>query len=281
MNKLSNSIEMGTFELNVNNLPLMKDFYHNSVGLEIIHENSDSVTLGFKGSELIKLILNKSLRIPKQNEVGLYHSALAFSGRSILANTIKRILSNYPDSYSGSADHLVSEAFYFYDPEGNGLELYFDKDKEHWIWKDGKVLMDTLFLNAREYITKFSKNDATEEIIKTGHIHLKVGSLEKAENFYVGVLGFVKVSDYPGAIFISDGKYHHHIGINIWETKGSPQKEETLGLKSFELNLEKIEDLLNLKTRLENANISFNFQKRELTVNDPWNNNLKFKVSDN
>ena len=278
MNKLSNSIEMGVFELNVKNLALMKDFYHLLVGLEIIEEKSDYVLLGFENLKIIKLILNTSLRVSKQNEVGLYHSALAFSDRPLLAKTIERILINYPSSYSGSADHLVSEAFYFYDPEGNGLELYFDKDEENWTWKDGKVLMDTLYLNVKDYIDEFSKIDTKGQIVKTGHIHLKVGSLEEAEKFYLDTLGFVKVSEFPGAIFISDGKYHHHLGINIWESRGASQKDETLGLKSFELILEKTEDLQNLKNRLEEAGISFTLENNLLIVKDPWNSLIKFKV---
>jgi len=279
MNKLSKNIEMGLFELNVKNLDLMKDFYHLLVGLEIIEETNSSVILGFNQEKILKLNLNSSVRVPKQHEVGLYHSALAFSDRPLLAKTIQRILINYPSSYSGSADHLVSEAFYFYDPEGNGLELYFDKDQENWIWKDGHVLMDTLFLNVKEYLDEYSNPSPIGQIIKTGHIHLKVGSLEEAEKFYLEVLGFVKVSEFPGAIFISDGKYHHHLGINIWESKAASRKdEETLGLKSFEIILENKEDLLNLASRLDKADTSYTLENNILQLQDPWNNLIKFKI---
>lgn len=278
MSKLSNIIELGVFELNVRDLNLLKDFYHLLVGLEIINEDSTTVTLGFNGSEIIRLNSNPILRLSKRHETGLYHSAILFSGRNLLANTIKRILINYPSSYFGSADHLVSEAFYFNDPEGNGLELYFDKDKNDWIWKDGLVQMDSLYLNVKEYIETYSGPQIESEIKRTGHIHLKVGSLKEAEKFYTDIIGFTKVSEFPGAIFISDGKYHHHIGINIWESQGSTSKEETLGLKSFEILLGNKKDLENLKERLQINHINFKYEEDVLTVSDPWGNFIKFTI---
>lgn len=278
MNKLSKIIELGVFELNVKDLNLMKDFYHLLVGLEIIEVGSNFVTLGFKGTKIVRLISNISLRIPQRHEPGLYHLAILFSGRNLLADTIKRILVNYPSSYSGSADHLVSEAFYFYDPEGNGLELYFDKDDKDWVWKDGLVQMDSLYLNVKEYIETYSGQHIDSEIKRPGHIHLKVGSLEEAEKFYTYIIGFTKVSEFPGAIFISEGTYHHHIGINIWESKGSNSKEETLGLKNFEILIESKEDLQRLKNRLQENNTNFQYIGGLLKVSDPWNNTIKFKT---
>src|SRR5690606_28037910 len=149
----------------------------------------------------------------------------------------------FDGSFTGSADHLVSLAFYFDDPEGNGVELYWDRPREEWRWQDGSVAMDTLPLDPNGFIAehRVAPGDlaATGAVAATGaaaapgsaaasigHVHLKVGNIDVARAFYVDTLGFeVTVGSWPGALFASAGGYHHHLGMNAWQSRGAGPSE--------------------------------------------------------
>ncbi|HEY9706266.1 MAG TPA: VOC family protein, partial [Allocoleopsis sp.] len=174
-NKIMDSEYIGIVNINVKNIELEKEFYTKALLLEIISENEKEVTLGKSGKKL--LILTKSNLMPAaRNDAGLYHFAIVYESRSELANIVRNVIENYPQFYAGSADHKVSQAFYFQDPEGNGIELYVDKPKEEWIWVNNTVQMDTTGLNPQAFYQKYY--DGTTGKSWMGHVHLKVGNLE-------------------------------------------------------------------------------------------------------
>ncbi len=272
---LSNSLEMGVTELNVKSVELMEAFYNEYVGLEILTKSDKKVVLGYKERPII--VLNRSEE-PKSSpgSAGLYHNAIVYASRGELARTVKKMLDKAPQYYAGTADHLVSEAFYFTDPEGNGLELYFDKEKSTWEWQDGKIKMDSIYIDPIAYINKYtSEYESLEKHM--GHVHLKVGNIEEAKTFYVETVGFDITAELGSALFISVAGYHHHIGLNTWESNGAGKRVPSLGLKSFELILDKIQDLTTLKNRLNKKNIPYNEKEGIIIVNDPWNNQIVVK----
>lgn len=169
---------------------------------------------------------------------GLFHLALLFPSRKALAGAFSRLYENrWP--FQGFADHGVSEALYLADPEGNGIELYVDRPRSQWPMANGQVQMVTEQLDLDGLMSELgrsktaSRPDSTSLVI--GHIHLQVSDLHTAEQFYHGMLGFdVTQRDFPGALFMSAGGYHHHIGVNIWNSRGAAAPPPgTSGLLQF------------------------------------------------
>jgi catechol 2,3-dioxygenase len=196
-----------------------------------------------------------------------------YESRYALAEALKRVISAAPFLYSGSADHLVSNAFYFTDPEGNGVELYFDTNPGTWEWKDGRIVMGSKHLDINEFI-KTNNVKKGSQIIKPGHVHLKVGDIEDARKFYVDILGLHLTALMPSALFISDGMYHHHIGMNVWESAGAGKRGTTLGLRSFEIKITEQKELAELKARLKKANVGYKDHPSGISIQDPWDTTL-------
>lgn len=278
--QLSN-LKIGKIDLNVADIALLKKFYTQKLGLQILHSTDDVVTLGKGTIPLLTLHHKKELSRAHPAHAGLYHFAIVYSSRNELSRTVHTILKNAPHSFVGSADHLVSEAFYFTDPEGNGIELYYDRDRTEWQWEDGAIKMASLYIDPVEYVRAHIVVEDTQTEISMGHIHLKVGDIKKAKEFYVDVLGFTVTAELPGALFISVDGYHHHIGMNTWESAGALRRHESIGLKTFELMISEKKDFELLKQRIHDNKINYQQEKNTLTFNDPWNNQLSvtFKPS--
>jgi catechol 2,3-dioxygenase len=274
---LASHLEMGVSELNVQNLKLQTKFYTELIGLEIFSITRTEVCLGFLGQEILKLIQKPKLTLAPAGSAGLYHNAIVFERQAALAKTLDRIFQVHPTCFTGSADHLVSEAFYFSDPENNGLELYFDKDPKTWQWHHGQIQMDSLTLDPMEYISLHAERSAFSTK-KIGHVHLKVGSIEKAKEFYVDIIGFKITAELPSALFLSDGFYHHQLGMNVWESYGAEPRSASLGLNKFEVLVQTATQLKALADRLAAAKLTFEATANQLTVNDPWKNQLKFGI---
>lgn len=272
---LSSKIEMGVVELNVANLELQKNFYEDLVGLEIISETDSVITLGYQSREVIRLIHTPDLSLFPRNSAGLYHIAILYESQATLAQVLAKILQTDPVRFEGSSDHLVSEAFYFNDPEGNGVELYFDRDPSTWQWDNGKVVMGSQYIDPQDYINAYSQVSA-KPVKKMGHIHLQVGDISEAKKFYVDILGFSITSEMPSALFLSDGYYHHHIGMNVWNSEGSGKRNDTLGLKSFTILLSDIADIEALENRLNEVKINYEEIENGITVQDPWGTMITF-----
>lgn len=270
--KLANTLEMGVTELNVRDLDLQRGFYADLVGFDVISETDTEVTLGRGEREIIRLIETKNFNLPKSTDSGLYHTAIVFETRAHLANTISNLIAKSNISFEGTSDHLVSEAFYFHDFEGNGVELYFDKPRSDWQYNpDGSIKMGGIYIDPIEYIEKYGDSSVVKSPAKMGHVHLKVGNIAQAKDFYVNKIGFDITSEMPTALFISVGGYHHHLGMNTWQSLGSGKRGETLGLRTVEIQIP-AGDIANLKSRLSSNSIAFSETDSGLNVTDPWGN---------
>ena len=268
------SFSMGYVTLNVRDIDVMKDFYQHTLLLDKIFENDTTVQFGKNGTLLLELNATPDRQPASLRDAGLYHFAILYSSGNDLANTVKHILIHRPDIFAGSADHLVSEAFYFTDPEGNGIELYVDRNYKTWVWNNGSIAMSTNYLNPNDFILRNSVPDSNESGISIGHIHLKVGDLNRAKKFYVNCIGFQITAEFPGALFLSFDRYHHHIGLNIWESDGAGRRTNSSGLASFEFVI--TDQVLTEKiiNSIKANNVVYEEDRNKISFSDPWNNQI-------
>jgi catechol 2,3-dioxygenase len=246
---LPNETRISHVHLRVKNLERELSFYRELLGFNEGESHDSTVALsssiptnnGSKVGQLsfqILLTESPSAAVRPPRTTGLFHAAIRFPNRVELAKTLLRLVRHgYP--IQGAGDHLVSEAIYLADPEGNGIELYCDRPKESWQWLDGEIAMATEPLDVEALLREADGNEWTGIHPQTeiGHIHLNVGSLASAEEFYSKQIGFdVTTRSYPGALFLSAGGYHHHIGANVWAGRNAQRPpENSLGLISFEI----------------------------------------------
>jgi catechol 2,3-dioxygenase len=232
MADLSPLTTLGPLRLTVADAVGMRAFYERTIGLRALGEpHADGVVrLGAPGGgrTLVELVEDASAPPRARHSSGLFHLALLVPDRRALAQALRRVVAA-GWRIDGASDHLVSEALYLSDPEGNGIELYRDRPRAEWRRaENGELAMATLPLDldalAREPAADAPAADPGMETATTlGHVHLQVSELAAAEAFWAGALGFdVTVRSYPGALFLSAGGYHHHVGLNTWASAGGP-----------------------------------------------------------
>ncbi|MFB1082735.1 VOC family protein [Jeotgalibacillus sp. JSM ZJ347] len=222
--------------INVTDLHRALDFYKNVIGFKILIQNERDIQLTADGkTSLLKLVQPEGAKPKEPRTTGLYHFAILLPTRADLASMIKHLAAN--NVQVGASDHLVSEALYLSDPDGNGIEIYRDRTQEEWKWHESEVKMTVDPLDFEEVldVSHDHFNQLPEET-KMGHIHLHVASIPEAEAFY-NQLGFEVVCRYgQQALFISTEGYHHHIGLNIWNGPGAPApSEKSAGLVQYTL----------------------------------------------
>ncbi len=274
---------MGRLELRVRDMERQLAFYTEGVGLEPISDEPGAVTLGHGGRPIVRLTESKDLRPARRNEAGLFHTAVLYDDPKALARTVVSMANSYADRYAGTGDHLVSEAFYFTDPEGNGVELYHDRPRDQWTWIDGKVQMDTLYVDPNEFVNRHLAGVDLATMAPTeatlGHVHLQVGDLESARDFYVNGLGFEETFAMPGnALFVSAGGYHHHMAMNVWNSAGAGPRQNTLGMGVVDILVPQSDELGRAEERLRHKGFRPTFDGRTMSVLDPWNNEIRLSV---
>jgi len=232
-----------SIDLRVKDLEKSLNFYSYLLGFKEINKTDKEAILsaGRKEPYTLRLVEDKNAKFAHRDNTGLYHIAILLPSRKELARVFLRLF-NKEVKFHGFSDHLVSEAIYLADPDENGIELYIDKPKELWQWNKGEVEMASLPLDLNVITKELDDKDVWNGIhpdTKIGHIHLKASSIAKAEHFYSGIVGFnVTTASYPGALFMSAGGYHHHIGANVWHSRnGTPPPENSLGLISFTIKV--------------------------------------------
>ncbi|MEH7491216.1 VOC family protein [Neobacillus niacini] len=230
---------VGQVKIKVEDLARSLKFYQEVLGFNILEQTISTVKLTSDGKTSILSLEQPDNVTPKQGRTtGLYHFAILLPERSDLANIVIHLVNN--GIKFGSSDHLVSEALYLDDPDGNGIEIYIDRDPSEWSWKREEVAMTVDPLDFENLLTTVKPGVNWQGMpVETvmGHIHLHVSELKKTEEFYVKGLGFDVVNRYGGqALFLSSGKYHHHIGVNTWNGTGAPTPSaNSVGLESFTL----------------------------------------------
>ena len=221
---LPDSTTPGRVRLQVADLERSLGWYRDLMGLHVLDRTQDGARLGVEdGPTLVELVeVPGSARAPNAGRTGLYHFAILLPARSDLARFLARIAAEGVPI--GSADHLVSEALYLHDPDGLGIEVYADRPRRSWERTADGIRMASLPLNARELLELAGDEPWAGMPAGTtlGHVHLHVGDIPAARRFYSDGLGLdVTVDTYPGALFLSAGGYHHHLGVNTWAGRGA------------------------------------------------------------
>lgn len=212
-------------------------FYQGVLGFQISDRTGSSISLTLNGKDVLVTLEQPADVSPKEpRRSGLYHYAILLPERKELAKVLQHFIDiKYP--LQGISDHLVSEALYLADPDGNGLEIYVDRPSESWEWIGEQVSMATEQVDLRSLLSEANGEKFTGLPSDTimGHIHLHVSDLAKAAEFYIKGLGFKVVYQISNqALFISSGGYHHHIGLNIWNGKGiKAPSRNSVGLKYY------------------------------------------------
>jgi catechol 2,3-dioxygenase len=224
-NTIKTNVELGFVTLRVPDLARSITFYTEIVGLLVINRAASTVELGVEDHPLLCL-MEDPLAQPAPRTAGLYHFAILVPSRRELARSIRRLAATRTP-LQGFADHLVSEAVYFADPDGNGIEIYRDRPRDQWPRRDGQLLMATDPLDVNGLLDELGSDseqwNGLPKGTRIGHLHLQVSDLENSVDFYQNRLGFELVMRYgPSAAFLSAGGYHHHIGINTWSGAGIP-----------------------------------------------------------
>ncbi len=243
------------------------EFYRRVLGLKAITQNAASASLSATGQSPALIVLSEdSAATPHPpRATGLYHFAIRYPERTDLAHALRRLARNdYP--LQGASDHIVSEAIYLSDPDENGVELYADRPRSQWVWRDGQVAMSTEPLDTLNLLslveTQPERMDAPL-LTDIGHIHLHVAGLDEAERFYHEFLGLaVTQRSYPSALFFAAGGYHHHVGANTWAGK-TRAPVNSVGLISYRLTVPVREILYCLRHRAPIAGYESSSQASE------------------
>lgn len=241
-------------ELNVANLDDSIRFYERVIGLTVISKNEKSATLSANGVDSFLTLYEVETRTHAlERTTGLYHFAILLPKRSDLARFVKHLVKN--DIHFGAGDHIVSEAIYLSDIDGNGIEVYVDRPDLEWEWQNGEVEMATNPVDFQSLLQE-AGDEAWQKIPQEsvmGHIHLQVNNIDENERFYVQGLGFSIVNRYgDSALFLSDYGYHHHVAFNTWAGKYVRHREaDEVGLKAFTI---KYPDETTRKKRIDQLN---------------------------
>lgn len=271
----ADATRMDTVELLVGDLDAQTAFYRDAVTLDVLDESRDRATLGREGIPIVTLVHTPDLPPFDRSGAGLYHTAIAFPDRAALSAAVVSMAQRAASMYEGATDHTFSNAFYFHDPEGNGIELYWDLPVEVWQgkppgWMPRNIAIDpNAFL--REHLDPASSADRSATI---GHVHLQVGDIETARRFYVDVLGFDVTIDVGSALFVSAGGYHHHIGLNTWHSSGAGPRAASLGLGDVRLRMPSRDDIGALADRARHHGIRTQDDGASLRLRDPWGTTL-------
>lgn len=274
------TLSLGPVELTVASLPRSVTFYGQVLGMTVLDQNEPTATLGLPGRPLVILTAQPGAQPTRPTSPGLYHLAVLLPTRADLARWVQHAARL--GARVGQSDHLVSEAFYLNDPDGHGIEVYRDRPRSEWRWQNGQVQMAGDPVDIGSLLAEPGADtpfDGLPEGTVMGHVHLRVTDLKATEAFYRGVLGFDVVSRWPGALFISVGGYHHHLGLNTWQSQGgAPAPQDTSQLMQVNVGLPDVTGLNALETRLRTANVTFTRAGDLLDVRDPAGNALRFSA---
>jgi catechol 2,3-dioxygenase len=271
---------LGPVRVNAGDAEPLAAFYEQTVGLRPLRTSNGVVALGAEeGKPLVELVPSPDAPLRRPGTTGLFHLAILVPSRLDLARALRQV-SESGWRLTGASDHLVSEALYLRDPEGNGIEIYRDRDREEWRRVGGEIEMDTLPLDLEGVLSELAGDDASPGGMPPGthigHVHLNVADIPASQTFYRDALGFdVTVRTYPGALFVSAGGYHHHVGLNTWMGEGAPPPPPgARGLERFEVVLPTAADLEATERRLAEQGVQTHRSDEGVSTADPSGNRM-------
>ncbi|HEX2205879.1 MAG TPA: VOC family protein [Longimicrobium sp.] len=278
--RLPGGTRIGAVRLQVSDLARSLAYYQDVLGLRVLARSEGAATLGAHGGDaaLVELREKRGARaVPLRGKLGLYHFALLLPDREALGRFVAHLAEI--GERAGASDHLVSEALYLRDPDGLGIEVYADRLREGWRHVERELVMDTRPLDLNDLVRAAGGRPWTGAPAGTtvGHVHLHVGGIEEARAFYHGALGLdAVVWSYPGALFLSAGGYHHHLGLNTWAGPGAePAGPDDARLLEWELVVPTAADAEAAARSLEAAGHAVRREERGWLAADPWGTPLR------
>lgn len=234
-------VSVGKVGIKSRDAQALADYYTSVVGLAEVARRPGVIVLGAGGDGFLEIEEAKSLRQDDPRSAGLFHTAFLLPQRADLARWTQHAIDRQIQ-IDGASDHLVSEAIYLTDPEGNGIEIYTDRPANVWGWDGKSVRMATDALNFQDLMSTHKPKPGdwrgAPDGTMIGHVHLRVGDARDAEAWWNESMNFDTVARYgPSAVFLSTGGYHHHIGANVWHSRGAGKRDaDRTGLGWVELN---------------------------------------------
>jgi catechol 2,3-dioxygenase len=272
-------LHIGAVGLTVRDLDRTATFYRDALGLDLLQRDGGRALLGAGGVSFLELEHAPAAKPDDKRSAGLFHTAFLMPTRKDLGNWMQHAArSRVP--LTGASDHLVSEAIYLDDPEGNGVEVYSDRPADSWRWNDGGLAMSTDPLDIEDLLRAADADAGYQRApggLRIGHVHLRVGDAAEAERFYRDAVGLDLTTRYPGASFLSSGRYHHHLAANNWQSRGAGRRDpERAGLSYVTFAAKDDGALAAVKDRLRSADPSAVPGNGSLEIEDPWGTRLRF-----
>ena len=282
--RLPEATRLGEVRLRVANLARSLDYYMNVLGMRVIDRTGMRATLGAHGDSRVLVELNETpgiRAVPKRARLGLFHFAILLPDRPSLGRFVRHLteISVQP----GAGDHLVSEAFYLQDPDGLGIEVYADRPRDTWRRVGRELMMSTDPVDIASLVRAAGDTAWAGMPPGTvmGHVHLHVGNVEQGAAFYADALGLDRVAwSYPGALFMSAGGYHHHLGTNVWAgADATPAGPDEAGLNEWVIELPVAMSLDAAAASISAAGYTLMRDGSEAVTADPWGTGLRLRVA--
>ena len=264
-------MRIGTVRIKVRDLDAVSGFYQRVMSLREMARGERTATLGTGATPLLVLEADPALAPGDRRQAGLFHTAFLMPTRADLARWVGHIAEERV-RLQGASDHIVSEAFYLADPEGNGIEVYADRPVARWRDAAGDIQMTTEPLDVQDLLAAGEGSwTGFPEQGSIGHVHLQVGDTKAADGFYRDIVGFDIAADYPGASFYGSGGYHHQLAGNVWNSRGAVKRPQGMaGLDAVELIVRDPADIAAIAARAEKAGIAVATGDEGTTLRDPW-----------
>lgn len=277
-------IHIHSVSLRVRDLEKMTYFYNAVIGLDVLSAEPGHTTLGKDGKTLVTLIRRPGDDADDPATAGLYHTAFLMPNREDLGRwLIMAYMNGVP--FTGFSDHRVSEALYLNDPEGNGIEVYADRPHQGWQWVDNRVVMGSQQLDLDNLVAGLPDDSdlpyRAPSGFRIGHIHMRVGDTRLAQDFYVKATGLDLTALIPNesAAFFSNGRYHHHVGANVWHSRNAGQRPQNMsGLEDAAFSIEPAL-MDDLRQRLRAHGSDIRESGNTLETLDPWGTRIRFIAS--
>jgi catechol 2,3-dioxygenase len=280
--RLPAATTLGTVRLQVSDLARSLAYYEGVLGMRVLDRAGGVARLGASegGATLIELRERPGATpVPRRGRLGLYHFAILLPDRSALGRFLRHL--SETGERAGMSDHFVSEAIYLNDPDGLGIEVYADRPRSAWRQENGQLVMTTVALDTADLLRAAGDERWAGMPAGTtvGHVHLHVDDLERAAAFYHVGLGLDKtVWSYPGALFLSAGGYHHHLGTNTWAAGAAPAGPNDARLLEWELLVPTAEDAAAALANLERDGSRVERGGDGGVARDPWGTAVRIRA---
>lgn len=277
--RLPDSTHVGRVRLQIANLDRSIAFYESVIGFRVLRRTDVMAQLGAQDDQQVLVELHEKPGVrpaARRGLIGLYHYAILLPARAALGRFVQHLADL--GVRAGMSDHFVSEAIYLSDPDGLGIEVYADRPRSAWRIDDRQLAMTTVPLDVQDLVRAAEGQpwNGAPAGTRIGHVHLYVRDIDRAAAFYHDALGLDKVVwNYPGALFLSAGGYHHHLGTNTWAAEAPVASEADARLLDWELVLPDDTDIRAAAESLRAHGFSVALEDHEAATRDPWDTGLR------